>query len=325
MRAEVKFSSPNWLMAALVGAMACTSACQPLPTVAASSAGPTYVSEAGPVPRPTGPLSAEDATRYVLALVNHDRSEVGAPPVEWDDTAARAGQDHVNDMAANGYTAHWGTDGSVPEARYTRVGGAQLMKENVACFFDGQHRDVDGGARFDPIDLEKIETAFMSEVPPNDGHKKNILGKWHNKVGIALAMPVGVPQPCMAQEFVDQYGEYASVPATAKVGETVTVAGEVQGPAKFAGVGIARIEPVRPLTVAHLNSTSTYAIPKPFVLYFPRGYQTPKPVTVDGNRFTIDVPLTDHEQPGRYEISVWGAFPDDPALVMLSLRTIDVR
>jgi hypothetical protein len=261
----------------------------------------------------------------VLALINHDRQVAGVPPVAWDDRAAKAAYGHVTDMAENGYTAHWGTDGSVPEDRYTRAGGTHLMKENVACFFDGEHRQVDAGAQYQPVDLEKIESAFMNEVPPNDGHKKNILARWHTSVGVALATPMGVPQPCMAQEFVDEYGTYDSLPRAARPGQSVTISGEVKDPVTFGGVGIARIEPARPLSVAHLNSTSTYAIPRPFILYFPKGYQTPKPVAVNGKRFSIEVPLSDQNQPGRYEISIWGAFPGDPALAMLSLRVVDVR
>jgi uncharacterized protein YkwD len=301
-----------------------SSSCQKLPTVASKSGGPAYVSEAGPIPRPVGPLSHDDAVRYVLALINHDRSEAGVAPVEWDGHAARAAQAHVADMARNGYTAHWGTDGSVPEERYTVAGGTQLMKENVACFFDGEQRQLDAGASYQAIELEKIESAFMNEVPPNDGHKKNIIAKWHTGVGIALAMPRGIPQPCMAQEFVDEYGVYGSLPRTGSPRQVVTISGEIKDPVAFGGVGIARIETARPLTAEHLNSTSTYAIPKPSVLYFPKGFQTPKPVAVSGKAFTIDVPLGEGA-PGRYEVSVWGTFPGDSSLSMLSLRVVDVR
>jgi hypothetical protein len=245
--------------------------------------------------------------------------------VDWDAAAARAGLRHAEDMASHGYTAHWGTDGSVPEERYTSAGGEHLVFENAACFFDGTKRGLERSPVFRAIDLEKIETAFMSEVPPNDGHKKNILRKWHTKFGVGLAVPRGVPQPCMSQEFVDEYGSYAGLPRDARVGRTLTVAGELREPVKFGGVGIARIEPARPMSAEQLNATSTYAMPEPFVLYFPKGFETPKPVQVEGNHFKIDAPLTDAGRPGRYEVSVWASFPDDKALVMISLRVIDVR
>jgi hypothetical protein len=287
--------------------------------------GTGHIATAGPVLRPSGPLTREQAGQYVLALVNRDRAGAGLAAVEWDEAAARAGVRHAEDMAANGYTAHWGTDGSVPEQRYTEAQGTHLVQENAACFFDGTPRQTDGAPLFDAVELEKIETAFMAEVPPQDGHKKNILGFRHTGFGVGLAVPVAIRQPCMSQEFVDDYGEYTPLPARARAGEVVKIAGEVRLPVKFAAVGVARIEPATRLPAAKLNATYTYMMPKPFTLYSPPGYVTPKPVKVDGGRFAIEVPLSDQGRAGRYEISVWGTFPGDPALTMLSLRVVDVR
>src|SRR5690349_12192845 len=171
-----------------------------------------YISEAGPIPRPTGPLDRKQAERYVLALVNHDRKEAGLPEVSWDETAGAAGRVHAEDMARHGYTAHWGTDGSVPEERYTAAGGKHLSFENAACFFDGTTREVDAAGKYDPVELEKIETAFMAETPPNDGHRQNILKPHHTHFGVGLAIPAGLKQPCMSQEFVDEYGSYGPLP-----------------------------------------------------------------------------------------------------------------
>lgn len=283
------------------------------------------VAEAGPILRPSGRLTLRQAGEYVVRLVNHDRAAAGLGPVEWDDTAARSGQGHAEDMASHGYTAHWGTDGSVPEQRYTSAGGTHFVDENAACFFDGQARTLNPSPLFDAVDLEKIEGAFMSEVPPQDGHKRNILSASHRKLGVGLAKPKGVNQACMSQEFVDDYGSYAPLPSRAKVGDQVTVRGEITPPAKFAAVGVARIDPARPMTAEELGKTYTYLIPKPFILYSPPGYVTPKPVKTDGKSFSIDVPLFQDRKPGRYEISVWATLPGDPKLKMVSLRVVDAR
>ena len=287
--------------------------------------GTGYVAEAGPIRRPADPLSREQAERYVLALVNHDRKEQGLSELTWDETAAAGGRRHAEDMARHGYTAHWGTDGSVPEERYTAAGGTDLALENAACFFDGATRNVEAAPTYKAVDLEKIEAAFMAETPPNDGHKQNILKPRHTRFGVGLSMPIGVGQPCMSQEFVDDYGDYEGLPHRARVGQVVAVRGSLDAPLKFAAVGIARIERAKPLTAQHLNSTYTYTIPKSFVLYTPPGFQTPKPVKVNGRKFAIDVPLTDQGQPGRYEISIWATFPGSSALAMVSLRVVDVE
>lgn len=263
----------------------------------------------------------------MLQLVNRDRAEEGLDPVEWDETAAKAAKRHAEDMARHGFTGHWGSDGSVPEERYTDVGGEHLSEENAGGLADGQERKLDPHQVFDPADLERIEGKFMGEKPPHDGHRKNILAKWHNKVGIAVVKTLDVPNACLVQEFVDDYGDYKDLPRKAKIGQKITVSGEVNAPAHFGGVGIGRIDAPKPIAVEKLLTLTTYPVPDPYVMYMPKEFKTPKPVTVKGNEFTIDVELDDHHRPGRYEVSVWGNYPgsDKNELVMLSLRVIDVH
>jgi len=276
------------------------------------------------LPKATGPMPLEEARAYVLALVNRDRADAGLEPVERDEVAERSGQRHAEDMSHRGFTAHWGSDGSVPEQRYSEAGGDQMVQENAACFFDGTERELDPNPMFSPDELEKIELAFIGEVPPNDGHKRNILKPAHTHVGIGLAKPKGIPQLCMAQEFVDRYGDYDPLPKEARVGEVITVAGEVHEPLTFGGVGIARLDLPKPIAPAQLNETSTYPIPQPDVVYFPKGFETPKEVEFDGHRFRIELPLDKGK--GLYEISVWAKFPDSgDSLLSSSIRTILVK
>jgi uncharacterized protein YkwD len=276
--------------------------------------------------RPAGPMDLELARRYVLELVNSDRRAMGLPAVERDAVAERAAQEHADDMARLGFTAHWGSDGSVPEERYTLAGGVHFVQENAACFFDAQQRPLDREPRFDASPLEQIEAAFMGEVPPHAGHRENILKATHTGLGIGLAQPENLGQPCMTQEFVDVRGEYSPLPRKARLGQSVRVAGELAEPVRFGGVGLSRIEPRKALTAGHLNGTSSYPIPAPYQTYFPEGYQTPKPVQVTGRRFSIELPLSDGRRPGRYGVSVWGIYPDSgERLVMVSLRIVDVR
>ncbi|HKO94578.1 MAG TPA: CAP domain-containing protein [Polyangiaceae bacterium] len=275
---------------------------------------------------PQGPLDLEAARAYVLQLVNTERLAQGLPSVELDVSAERAGQEHAEDMAELGFTAHWGSDGSVPEERYTRAGGQHFVQENAACFFDGEARPLDAEPRFSVSLLEQIEAAFLAEVPPHDGHRRNILKPTHTGLGIGLAQPAGLAQPCMAQEFVDARGRYEPLPSTARVGQMLHIAGELTEAVQFGGVGLSRIEPRKPLGVQHLNATSSYPIPAPYQTYFPEGYQTPKPVALTGRRFSIDVPVSDRKRPGRYGVSIWGIYPNSgDQLVMVSLRIVAVQ
>lgn len=271
-------------------------------------------------------MDLEQARRYVLALVNQDRAEHGLGPVVMDEAANRAGQRHAEDMARVGYTAHWGSDGSVPEQRYSEAGGSDFVQENAGCLADGKLRKLDAAPRFEAAELERVQRAFMDEKPPRDGHRRNILKPRHTGFGVGVAKPSGVAIACLSQEFVDDYGDYAALPKTARPGDTITVSGDVKGSVTFGGVGIGRIDSAQPLTAAYLNTTYTYAVPNPSDLYFPKGFVTKKPVEVNGKHFRIEVPLGKRGQPGRYEVSVWGKFPGaGQQLEMVSLRVIDVH
>ena len=283
------------------------------------------VSGAKPVPRPSAPAASDEAKGYMLTLINRDRDAAGLEPVALDSISSIGAERHARDMAKHGFTAHWGTDGSVPEQRYTEAGGTDLVQENVACLFDGVPRELDGSPRFDPALLEQLEKMFMDEVPPNDGHRRNILKAGHHRVGIGLAQPANVNQPCLAQEFVDDWGEYAELPRAASRSVTLHVAGELREPLRFGGIGIARIELPGPKSAQELNATSVYRIPEPETLYFPPGFKTPKPVKVEGQAFSIDVGLGREPRAGRYEVSIWGKQQGQNELFMVSLRTIVVK
>jgi hypothetical protein len=261
----------------------------------------------------------------MLTLINRDRKAEGLDPVELDAIAARGAERHARDMAQHGFTAHWGTDGSVPEQRYTEAGGTDLVQENVACLFDGVPRDLDPSPRFDPALLEQLQKMFMDEVPPNDGHRRNILKPWHVRVGIGLAQPATVNQPCLSQEFVDDWGDFSELPGQLARGGTLHISGELREPVRVGGVGIGRIDLPAPKTAKELNATSVYRIPEPETLYFPPGFKTPKPVKVEGQAFSIDVGLGPRPRAGRYEVSIWGKQQGQNELFMVSLRTIVVK
>jgi uncharacterized protein YkwD len=297
---------------ALCAALACSHPAGNAPAPAAS-------------PRPDGPAEIDEACRYVLTLINRDRQAEGLEPVELDAIASAGAQRHARDMASHGFTAHWGSDGSVPEQRYTEAGGTDMVQENVACLFDGVPRDLDPSPRFDPALLEQLQRMFMDEVPPNDGHRRNILKPGHHRVGIGLAQPAAVNQPCLAQEFVDDWGDFSELPREASRSVNLHVSGELKKPILFGGVGLGRIDLAAPKTAKELNATSSYRIPQPETLYFPPGFKTPKPVKVDGQAFSIDIGLGPKPRAGRYELSIWGKEQGKSELFMVSLRTIVVK
>ncbi|AKV02152.1 hypothetical protein AKJ09_08815 [Labilithrix luteola] len=291
---------------------------------------PATKKPAAPFVRQTKPLTIPEARRYMLALINRDRASQGLAPVELDEGAATtAGQAHAEDMVRLGYLGHWGSDGSVPEQRYTDAGGADMVLENALCFTDEKKRTLDGQPRIDPAQIEKAESQFFDEVPPNDGHRRNILRPSHTHVGIGVAQPLATATelavPCFTHEFVDAYGTYGSLPKRAKVGATVHVSGTLAANAEPTGVGVARAALPKPLEASELNKRRSYPVPKPFQVYWRPGFVTPIPVRIDGRNFSIDVPLTDRAQPGLYEISIWARLNGAKEDSMVSVRTIVVE
>lgn len=273
---------------------------------------------------PSKRMTRAEAARYVLALVNRDRAAHKLQPVVWDEAAARAGERHAKDMAKLGFTGHWGSDGSVPEERHTEAGGDGFVMENAGCFADGVARELDPDPRFTAESLERVHKAFMNEKPPADGHRRNVLTPWHTSLGVGLAKAKGLDIACMAQEFVHDYGTYEPLPRRARIGQVIKVAGEIKPPAKIAGVGVSRIEPGKPIKPEKLLKAGGYPVPAPYATFFPKGFKTPIPLEVNGNRFRIEVPLSDQGQPGRYGVSVWATFPGSNELKMVSLRTVHV-
>ncbi len=292
------------------------------------------VAPATPAPQsagaPAGKLTIAQARRYMLKLVNRDRATQGLPPVVLEEgPAQRGGQAHAEDMAKNGYLGHWGTDGSVPEQRFTEAGGSDMVMENASCFTDERTRALDAFPGIDPKNIEQTEDMFFHELPPHDGHRKNILKGWHKSVGIGVAQPVAtateIPVPCFSQEFVDDYGSYAALPAHVKVGDTLHVEGTIAAPATFAGVGLARTDAPRPVPVSELNKRRSYPVPTPYQMYWPPGFQTPIPIKVSGAQFSVDIPVSDGGKAGLYELSIWATVPGTADLTMVSLRTFPAR
>jgi hypothetical protein len=76
--------------------------------------------------------------------------------------------------------------------------------------------------------------------------------------------------------------------------------------------------------VRELLRRSGYLIPPAQQMYWRAGYTTPIPLTVDGNRFQIDLPLSLGGRPGLYELSLWATFPGSNEPQLISLRTIHV-
>ncbi len=254
---------------------------------------------------------------YTLQLVNLDRLTNSLEPVQWDDTAARTGRAHAQEMAQAGYFSHWGLDGQLPGYRYTQAGGADHVAENLAkMWFEGG-----SAAQYPAPDFLRIisqEDGLMK----SPGHRANILTPSHTHLGVGLATD-GHGGTYLDQEFVDRYGAYDSLPLQARAGQSLHVAGTLDEGVRFFAVSLGWAD-VSPMTVDQLNHTSSYSEPAPTVNYFQAGYVSPKPVEVNGQHFQVDL-LPEHlKNPGTYYVYVWATLGDSDKPVLVSGRTVVV-
>ncbi len=265
----------------------------------------------------------------MVELINRDRASMKLPPVTLDTSHPTAsGQRHADDMAHLGYLGHWGTDGSVPEQRHSEAGGVDMVMENASCMTDLKVRVLDPAPKIDAKEVEDTESMFFNEPPGHDGHRQNILNAMHTRVGIGIAQPLAtpteLPTACFSQEFVDAYGSYAPIAAKAKLGTTLHIEGTLTLPATPGGIGFARIDAPRPIPAASANTMRSYQLPDAYQNYWPKGFETPIPITVEGQSFKADLPLGDHGKPGLYEVIVWAKMPGRESFTRVSIRTIFV-
>ena len=146
-------------------------------------------------PPPTAALdTCEDNPRQaVLDLVNQIRVENGVAPLQLDLRLAASAQGHSEDMTANNFMSHTGSDGSNPGQRMTAAGYPWSgWSENVAA---GQ------------TSPESVVNAWMN----SSGHRANILRASSEHVGIGYDFSSGTTY---GHYWTMNFGTSASEPAT---------------------------------------------------------------------------------------------------------------
>ena len=131
-----------------------------------------------------GVVSAEDAERQMLALVNRDRKRAGLPPVVADATLAGIARAHSRDMVDKDFVGHVSPRTGAAVDRVRRAGlSPGLVLENVGRAYS----------------TEQAESGFLS----SPGHRGNILHPDARKlgVGIVIGAPVGGVTPMLVTQL----------------------------------------------------------------------------------------------------------------------------
>lgn len=274
-------------------------------------------------------LTLDEAREYVVVLINADRAKYQLQPVVLDSIASKAGQAHTDEMARLNYCAHWDVSGKKPWQRYTEVGGVCSVWENLALH-PVDHKMAEDQL-FSAESLEKIQFSFMSEKPPDDGHRLQILGPHHNKVGIGLCQrksDATFAQIALAQEFVNEYGEYAQIPTKISPGKAFVVSGSLIPGWKVASVEVCSESLPRPMTRGELNKTHSCRLSlTPITKFYADEEPAAMKTWTKENKLHFAVTVTPKKdwKDGLYYIMIWTLGPETDQQILASVRTCELK
>jgi uncharacterized protein YkwD len=153
----------------------------------------------------------------MLQLINRDRASQGRGPVALDPIATAADKSTPKRWRCSAIRRHWNMEGKKPDQRYTEAGGLHYSGENSHYMWQGNGPEIQPlmpNARFRRQELEKIESDYFNEVPPNDSHRVTILDPYQTHVGIGLAVAGGNRMRTVGQQasVVRRYLEEVAPP-----------------------------------------------------------------------------------------------------------------
>lgn len=152
-----------------------------------SSQAPQGTATPPSVPTGTAALSILDR---VVARTNYYRGLHGCPALHLNSLLTQAAYGHSADMALHDFTSHYGSNGSTVAQRITATGYHwSTWAENIAWSFPTPEAAVD---------------AWYNEVPPNDGHRRNILDCHLVDIGVGYYYLATDPGSIHAQYYWTQ-------------------------------------------------------------------------------------------------------------------------
>ena len=150
-----------------------------------------------------GTLNLKVLQNYALAKINIDRLSFGLNPVSLSDN--KAAQHHAYEILQSGLLSHWSTNGLKPYMVYSLYNGTGYVQQNTGQI---SYIDTDDAMKgitshsfctrdselycepLDPFDaIDKLEYSMMynDSLCCNDGHKNNIIDRFHTNVSIGIA------------------------------------------------------------------------------------------------------------------------------------------
>lgn len=280
-------------------------------------------------------LPLEKARLYMLSLVNTDRAKYHCSPLGLDSVASTAAQMQADEMASLGCCKHWDSYGRKPWQRYTDVGGIHSVGENLVSAHSSKWNPEDSrefrilkNPQFSKQKLIAMESCFMHEQPPNDGHRREILRPEHNKLGVGLSCSVnsaGDSFVCLAQEFINEYGEYSKFPQKIVRGAEFQMSGVLSN-----GLSLRSVEVRREAAPILLTKSKLEKMPDHCSLSgdsIASCSPEDKPTTIkvwkeaEQQHFSVWIVPEKDWKSGLYYVLIWAVPPEGKEAIVISTRT----
>jgi uncharacterized protein YkwD len=189
-----------------------------------------------------------------LDIINKSRRKNNASPVRLDILASRVANKMAREAAENEYLGHWNMAGEEPYLRYAFSGGYDHVSENA--YGEWSSDNYNQSVSLISSLMKTGHGKFMAERAPADGHKKNIIDKYHNFVGIGFYLTG--KQFRYYEEFIDRYLEFENIPAEVKPGEPCKITVKTNGQSFLYYIIIYRENWPQPISPAQISKKGSY-------------------------------------------------------------------
>lgn len=189
-----------------------------------------------------------------VAIINESRKKHGAAPVKLDILASRVANKMSREAAENGYVSHWNLAGEKPYHRYAFAGGMDHVSENA--YGEWTSGGYEQSTKLTSEMMKAGHQRFMDEKAPYDAHKKNIIEKAHNYIGIGFY--ITRDHFSYYEEFINRELEFSNIPVSMKVNEQGKITVDTKGKSYLYFMMIYRENFPQPRKASQLKNTGGY-------------------------------------------------------------------
>jgi len=190
-----------------------------------------------------------------LEFINRSRRQYKVSPVQLDILACRLANQNSKEAALYKYLGHYNLAGAKPYHRYAAIGGKDHMTENTAGYWSSDQIPKDSAATLRKI--AEMHRSFMTELPPNDGHKKTCIDPAHNFVGIGFFNSGHDFR--YYEEYIDRYLVFVNAPDTVSIGEEFKLLVKPAAKQYLYAMLVYWEKTPKPMTAAAISKIKTYA------------------------------------------------------------------